>query len=168
MVNEFHFALGIEKGACYRGLISLPVAWVSPKTHHCSCGEQKVIYRLTRRIRGKVDWGVKETLVAAQRLPNTGLEGRLRHKMWHCLFQSTGSRGTELIVGAGPCVCPGDSENGGTCRFVKSQILFMLHPEVPSCVATRLLSGTKRSVSQDVQCQRTCACPHAILVRSRS
>lgn len=57
MVNEFHFALGIEKGACYRGLISLPVAWVSPKTHHCSCGEQKVMYRLARRIRGKVDWG---------------------------------------------------------------------------------------------------------------
>lgn len=71
-----------------------------------------------------------ETLVTAQRLPNTGLEGRLRHKMWHCLFQSTGSRRTELIVGAGPCVCSGDSENGGTCRFLKSQIPFMLHPDL--------------------------------------
>lgn len=89
-----------------------------------------MIYCLARRIEAKSTGGVKETLVAAQRLPNTGLEGRLRHKMWHCLFQSTGSRGTELIVGAGPCVCSGDSENGGTCRFLKSQILFMLHPDL--------------------------------------
>lgn len=92
-----------------------------------------MIYCLARRIRGKVDWGS---------------EGNSSHCAEAAQYRIRGTTETQNVAlpfsvnwlaryridrrrtGAGPCVCSGDSENGGTCRFLKSQILFMLHPDL--------------------------------------